>query len=84
MANAAIIATARTAAKIAKVICVCRRLLQLRSLFMGNTLSNLNQRNPLEPVPPSARLGFAVSPGTGDLIHQLRDLACLRRAFRVA
>ncbi len=51
VANAAIIATARTAAKIAKVICVRRRLLQLRSLFMGNTLSNMNQRNPLEPVP---------------------------------
>jgi len=51
VANAAIIATARTAAKIAKVICVRRRLLQLRSLFMGNTFSNMNQRNPLEPVP---------------------------------
>ncbi len=49
VANAAIIATARTAAKIAKL--VRRRLLQLRSLFMGNTFSNKNQRNPLEPVP---------------------------------
>ena len=66
VANAAIIATARTVAKIARVICVRRRLLQLRSLFMGKTLSNLNQRNPLEPVPPSARLGSAVSPSIGD------------------
>jgi hypothetical protein len=78
------IATARTVAKIARVICVRRRLLQLRSLFMGDTLSNLNQRSPSDPVPPSARLGSAVSPGTGDSIHQLRDLACLRWAFRVA
>ena len=37
VANAAMIATATTAAKIANVICVRRRLPQLRSLFMDNT-----------------------------------------------
>ena len=65
MANAAITATASTAAKIAKVICVRRRLLQLRSLFMGNTFSNLNQRNSLEPVPPSAGVETGSLPRIG-------------------
>jgi hypothetical protein len=62
VANAAIIATPRTAAKIAKVICVRRRLLQLGSLFMDNTLSNIDQRNCVGPVPPSTRLGTGSPP----------------------
>jgi cation transporter-like permease len=56
VANAAIIATATTVAKTTKAICVRRRLLQLRSLFMGNTFYNMNQRNPWEPVPLLSRL----------------------------
>jgi hypothetical protein len=69
VANAAITATARTAAKTAKVICVRRRLLQLRSLFMGNTFLNLNQRNSLNQVPPSAGVGTGSLARTGDRLR---------------
>ncbi len=65
MANAAIIATARTAAKIAKVICVCRRLLQLRSLFMGNTFSNLINATPSSRFRQARDWEPVVSPGIG-------------------
>jgi len=72
VANAAIIATPRTAAKIAKVICVRRRLLQLGSLFMDNTLSNINQRNCVGPVPPSTRLGTGSRPVIEENILPIR------------